>query len=48
MKARAEILSFLSENYPKYSDVWRTVIEVKNKGVWEVHQRVKEMKVPWK
>lgn len=48
MKARAEILSFLAENYPKYSDVWRTVIEVKNKGVWEVHQKVKEMKVPWK
>lgn len=48
MKARAEILSFLAEKYPKYSDVWRTVIEVKNKGVWEVHQKVKEMKVPWK
>lgn len=47
MKARAEILSFLAEKYPKYSDVWRTVIEVKNKGVWEVHQKVKEMKVPW-
>lgn len=48
MKARAEILSFLAENYPKYSDVWRTVIEVKNKGVREVHRKVKEMKVPWK
>ena len=48
MKARAEILSFLAEKYPKYSDVWRTVIEVKNKGVREVHQKVKEMKVPWK
>lgn len=48
MKARAEILSFLAEKYPKYSDVWRTVIEVKNKGVWKVHQKVKEMKVPWK
>lgn len=48
MKARAEILSFLAENYPKYSDVWKTVIKVKNKGVWEVHQKVKEMKVPWK
>ena len=48
MKARAEILNFLAENFPKYLDVWRTVIEVKNKGVWEVHQKVKEMKVPWK
>jgi len=48
MRARAEILSFLAEKYPKYSDVWRTVIEVKNKGVWEVHRRVKERKTPWK
>lgn len=48
MKARAEILSFLSENFPKYTDVWKTVIEVRNKGIWEVHRKVKEMKVPWK
>ncbi|HDQ06110.1 MAG TPA: hypothetical protein ENN36_05250, partial [Candidatus Bathyarchaeota archaeon] len=48
MKARAEILSFLAEKYPRYSDVWRTVVEVKNKGVWEVHRRVKERKTPWK
>lgn len=48
MKARAEILSFLSENFPKYTDVWKTVIKVRNKGVWEVYRRVKEMKVPWK
>jgi flagellar protein FlaI len=48
MRARAEILSFLAEKFPKYSDVWRTVIEVKNKGVWEVHRRVKERKTPWK
>ncbi len=48
MKARAEILSFLAENFPKYSDVWRTVIEVKIRGVWEVHRRIREMKVPWK
>ncbi|MDH5375894.1 MAG: type II/IV secretion system ATPase subunit [Candidatus Bathyarchaeota archaeon] len=48
MKARAEILSFLSENFPKYTDVWKTVIEVRHKGVWEVYRKVKEMKVPWK
>jgi len=48
MKARAEILSFLSENFPRYSEVWRTIIEVQNKGVWEVYRKVKEMKVPWK
>jgi len=48
MKARAEILSFLSENFPKYTDVWKTVIEVRNKGVWEVYRKVKEGQVPWK
>lgn len=48
MKARAEILSFLSENFPRYSEVWRTIIEAQNKGVWEVYRKVKEMKVPWK
>jgi flagellar protein FlaI len=48
MKARGEILAFLSENFPKYLDVWRTAIEVRNNGVWEVYNRVKEMKVPWK
>jgi flagellar protein FlaI len=47
MRARAEILSFLSENFPKYMDVWKTVIEVRNKGVWEVYRKVKETKVPW-
>lgn len=48
MKVRAEILSFLSENFPKYTDVWKTVITVRNKGIWEVHRKVKEMKIPWK
>jgi len=48
MKARAEILSFLAENFPRYTDVWKTVIEVRNKGVWEVYRKVKEMRVPWK
>jgi flagellar protein FlaI len=48
MKARTEILTFLSENFPKYTDVWKTVIEARNKGIWEVYRKVKEMRVPWK
>jgi len=48
LQARAEILSFLAENFPSYIDVWKTVIAVRNQGVWEVHRKVKEMKVPWK
>ncbi|MEM2108154.1 MAG: type II/IV secretion system ATPase subunit [Candidatus Bathyarchaeia archaeon] len=47
LKARAEILSFLAENFPSFSDVWKTIIAVRNQGVWEVHRKVKEMKVPW-
>ncbi|MEM2911915.1 MAG: type II/IV secretion system ATPase subunit [Candidatus Bathyarchaeia archaeon] len=47
LKARAEILSFLSENFPTYSDLWKTVIAVREKGVWEVYNKVKEMKLPW-
>ena len=48
LKVRAEILSFLSKNYPRYTDVWKTVIEVKDRGVWEAYRKVKEMKPPWK
>jgi len=47
MRARAEILSFLAENFPAYTDVWKTMIAVRNKGVWEVHRKIKEMKIPW-
>lgn len=47
LRARAEILSFLSENFPKYGDLWKTVIAVREKGVWEIYRRVKEMKIPW-
>jgi flagellar protein FlaI len=47
MRARAEILSFLAENFPSYTDVWKAMIAVRNKGVWEVHRRIKEMKTPW-
>ncbi len=48
LQARAEILSFLAENFPSYTDVWKTIIAVRNQGVWEVRRKVKEMKVPWK
>jgi flagellar protein FlaI len=47
LKARAEILGFLAENFPRYTDVWKTCIAVREKGVWEVYRRVKEMRVPW-
>jgi flagellar protein FlaI len=47
MRARAEILTFLADNFPSYIDVWRTIIAVRNQGVWEVHRKIKEMKVPW-
>jgi flagellar protein FlaI len=47
LKARAEILSFLAENFPTFNDVWKTVIAVREKGVWEVYRNIKELKVPW-
>lgn len=47
MRARAEILSYLAQNYPSFVDVWKTVIRVQNEGVWGVYERVKEGKIPW-
>jgi hypothetical protein len=47
MRARADILSFLADNFPSYTDVWKTMIAVRNQGVWEVHRKIKEMKLPW-
>ena len=47
LKARAEILNFLAENFPRYTDVWKTCIAVREKGIWGVYRRVKEMRVPW-
>jgi flagellar protein FlaI len=47
MRARAEILTFLAENFPSYTDVWKTMIAVRNHGVWEVHRKIKERKIPW-
>jgi flagellar protein FlaI len=47
MQARAEILSFLAENFPSYTDVWKTIVAVRNLGVWSVHRKIKEMEVPW-
>jgi len=48
LKVRTEILRYLSENYPRYINVWKTVITVQNNGVQEVYDRVKEGKIPWK
>jgi len=48
LKARTEILRYLSENYPRYVNVWKTVITVQNNGVQEAYDRVKEGKIPWK
>jgi len=47
MKARAEILAYLSENFPSHTEVSKTMNAARTLGVWEVHRRVKEMKVPW-
>ena len=47
MQARAEIFSYLSQNYPRFVDVWKTVVKVQNEGVWGVYEKVKEGKIPW-
>jgi flagellar protein FlaI len=47
MKARAEILNYLAENFPMHSEVSKTMTTAKTLGIWEVHRRIKEMKVPW-
>ncbi|MDH5450362.1 MAG: type II/IV secretion system ATPase subunit [Candidatus Bathyarchaeota archaeon] len=47
MQVRAEIFSYLSQNYPRFVDVWKTVVKVQNEGVWGVYERVKEGKIPW-
>ncbi|MBS7638959.1 MAG: type II/IV secretion system ATPase subunit [Candidatus Bathyarchaeia archaeon] len=47
LRMRAEILRFLSENYPSFRDVWNTVVEVENRGVEEVYKNIKEGNIPW-
>ena len=47
MNARAEILSYLAEKFPTHTEVSKTMTTAKTQGIWEVHRRVKEMKVPW-
>jgi flagellar protein FlaI len=47
LKARAEILDYLAENYPTHTEVSQTMATARTQGIWEVHRRVKEMKVPW-
>ncbi|MEM2836245.1 MAG: type II/IV secretion system ATPase subunit [Candidatus Bathyarchaeia archaeon] len=47
LEMRKEILKYLSEKRPSYVDVFKTVIEVNNKGVKSVYEAIKEGKTPW-
>jgi len=47
MRVRSEIFSYLSQNYPRFVDVWKTVVKVQNEGVPSVYERVREGKIPW-
>lgn len=47
LRVRAEILKFLSENYPSFRDVWKTVIEVENRGVESVYKDIKGGVLSW-
>ncbi|HKM59257.1 MAG TPA: type II/IV secretion system ATPase subunit [Candidatus Bathyarchaeia archaeon] len=47
LQARAEILNYLAENFPSYTEVSKTMITARNLGIWAVHRKIKEMKVPW-
>jgi flagellar protein FlaI len=47
MSARAEILTYLANNYPTHTEVAKTMMAARTIGIWEIHRRVKEMKVPW-
>ena len=47
MRVRAEILRYLSEHYPRYSHVWKTVVEAENRGVRWVYERVMRGETPW-
>jgi len=44
---RMEILKYLAEKRPRYVDVFRTVIEVNNRGVKAVYDDIREDKTPW-
>jgi len=47
LQMRAEILTFLSENRPRFRDVWNTVIETERIGVPKVYEKVKKGETPW-
>ncbi len=47
LEMRASILKALSEKHPRFSDVWRTVIEVEKRGVKEVYKMVMDGRMPW-
>jgi len=44
---RAEILKILSEEHPRFRDVWKTVIEVEGSALKEVYGKMKEGRMPW-
>ncbi len=47
MQARAEVLSFLAENFPSYTDVAKTMATARSLGIWEVQRRIRGMEIPW-
>jgi flagellar protein FlaI len=47
MQARTDILNYLADNFPSYTDVSKTIITAHTLGIEEVHRRVKERRVPW-
>jgi len=47
IRMRAEVIRWLAERSPSYASVWRTVIEVDNRGVEWVYERVRRGLEPW-
>ena len=48
IEMRKEILNYLAENHPRYTDVFRTVIEVEKRGIKNVYSLIRREGVPWK
>ncbi|MCS7120359.1 MAG: type II/IV secretion system ATPase subunit [Nitrososphaerota archaeon] len=47
LRRRAEILKILADKNPRFRNVWRTVIEVENRGFDAVYWKIKEGKCDW-
>jgi len=47
LQMRAEILRVLSQEHPRFSHVWRTVIEVEQMGITDVYEKAKRGKLSW-